>query len=154
MAYTNQAPVSVRVMAVDQAFAERQAILDQIGDEQRFRQRGENFQLDAEELVLYDDLKTLDFLLAERYKQRSEQVPAKSKRQQKKDAQLLRRLQSAISDIEIAQTDLILAMQKRDETILELLERGINYPTIASRTAMSNVSMAMIDRAKHHQGQK
>src|SRR5699024_215641 len=112
MAYTNQAPVSVRVMTVDQAFAERQAILDQIGDEQCFRQRGQNFELDAEELVLYDDLKTLDFLLAERYKQRSEQVPAKSKRQQKKDAQLLRRLQSAISDIEIAQTDLILAMQK------------------------------------------
>lgn len=64
------------------------------------------------------------------------------------------RLTGAINDIRPAQADLVVAMQARGDLIVELLERGIDYPTITSRTAMSNVSLAMIDRSKHHQGQK
>lgn len=135
----------MRVMTVEEGIAERQAILDQVGDVQRFRERGENFELNAEELALYDDLKTLDYLLAERDAQRVEQKPEKSKRQQKKDARLLRRLTGAVSDIGIAQTNLMLAIQERDETIAELMKRGIDYPTIAAHTVMSNVSLSIVD---------
>lgn len=56
------------------------------------------------------------------------------------------RLTGAINNIRPAQADLVVAMQARGDLIVELLERGTDYPTIAS--------LAMIDRVKHQQLQE
>jgi hypothetical protein len=48
-----------------EARARRQAIVEQVGgDEAAFRERAEDYLLDAEELTLYDELNALDYLLA------------------------------------------------------------------------------------------
>jgi len=59
------AAVTPEVYTRQQAEARRQEILDQVGNEQKFRERGEAYELDADELVLYDELLTLDYLLDE-----------------------------------------------------------------------------------------
>ena len=90
-------------------------------------------------------------LTAEHDDHSASQRPEQSKRQQKLDARLLRSLQGAVSDIEVAQTDLILAIRKRDNLIAELIARGVDYSTIATHTAMSSMSLAMIDAMKNQQ---
>ena len=59
------AAVTHKVYSRQEAEALRRKILEQIGNEQKFRERGESYELDADELVLYDDLLTLDYLLGD-----------------------------------------------------------------------------------------
>ena len=48
----------------ERARARRDEIIRLVGgDEARFRERARNYLLDAEELVLYDELRALDYLL-------------------------------------------------------------------------------------------
>lgn len=57
--------VTPEVYTRHQAEALRREILEQVGNEQKFRERGEAYELDADELVLYDELLTLDYLLGD-----------------------------------------------------------------------------------------
>ena len=59
------AAVTPEIYTRQQAEPRRQHIIEQVGDEQKFRKRGEAYELDAEELVLYDELLTLDYLLGD-----------------------------------------------------------------------------------------
>lgn len=55
--------VTPEIYSRQQAEERRQEILVQVGDERKFRDRAEAFELDADELVLYDELMTLEYLL-------------------------------------------------------------------------------------------
>jgi len=57
--------VTPEVYTRHKAEALRREILEQVGNEQKFRERGEAYELDADELVLYDELLTLDYLLGD-----------------------------------------------------------------------------------------
>lgn len=138
-------------MTVEQAIGERQAIQSRVGDLDAFRRRGENYELDAEEIVIYDNLKVLDYLLGERGVA-DDHPPKLSKRQQKLRSSLLKKLQRSISDIEIAQNDLTMAMRQRDDTIAELLAKGVDHRTIQDVTKMSDLSLAVIDPVNNSPG--
>jgi hypothetical protein len=47
-----------------QARRRRQAIVDEVGDENVLRDRGRTYQLDSRERALLDELEDLDYLLA------------------------------------------------------------------------------------------
>ncbi|GAA2004202.1 hypothetical protein [Brevibacterium samyangense] len=49
----------------EEAEAKRNAILEQVRDPDEFRRRGENYELDPSDRLLYDDLRELDYLLGE-----------------------------------------------------------------------------------------
>lgn len=55
----------VEVLTHAEAIKQRREIISRVGDIEKFRLRGESFELDADELVLYDELLTLDYLLDE-----------------------------------------------------------------------------------------
>lgn len=59
------ASVVPEILSRAEAERRRAEILAQVGDEQKFRDRAEDYELDADELVLYDDLLTLEYLLGE-----------------------------------------------------------------------------------------
>lgn len=54
---------TIKVLTREEATNRRQEILSIVGNEERFRARGESFELDSDELVLYDELRMLDYLL-------------------------------------------------------------------------------------------
>ena len=54
---------TINILTRAEATDRRQEILDLVGDEQKFRARGESYELDSDELVLYDELRMLDYLL-------------------------------------------------------------------------------------------
>jgi len=57
------ASVTPEIFSRQEAEERRDEIFAQVGDVQKFRERGEAYELDEDELVLYDELLTLDFLL-------------------------------------------------------------------------------------------
>lgn len=57
------ASVIPEIFSRQEAVRRRDEILAQVGDADRFRERGEAYELNADELVLYDELLTLDYLL-------------------------------------------------------------------------------------------
>lgn len=57
------ASVIPEIFSRQEAERRRHEILVQVGDAHRFRERGEAYELNADELVLYDELLTLDYLL-------------------------------------------------------------------------------------------
>lgn len=149
--YKTETPASMRTMTVEQAIAERQAIQSRVGDLGAFRRRGETYELDAEEIVIYDDLKVLDYPLGERGIADDHQ-PNLSKRQQKFQTSLLKKLQRSISDIETAQSDLTVAMRQRDDTIAQLLAKGVDHSVIQEFTKMPGISLAMVDTVNNSPG--
>jgi hypothetical protein len=59
------APIVVDRMTVEEARARREEIIRRAGgDESRLRERAEAYLLSADELVLFNELESLDFLLA------------------------------------------------------------------------------------------
>jgi len=54
---------TINILTRAEATDRRQEILGLAGDEQKFRARGESYELDSDELVLYDELRMLDYLL-------------------------------------------------------------------------------------------
>ena len=56
---------TIKVLTREEAAQRRAEILVRVGDEEKFRIRGESYELDSEELVLYDELRMLDYLLDE-----------------------------------------------------------------------------------------
>lgn len=54
---------SIEILTREEATNRRRQILAQVGNETKFRTRGECFELDSDELVLYDELRMLDYLL-------------------------------------------------------------------------------------------
>mgnify|MGYP007003570573 FL=1 len=54
---------TINILTRAEATDRRQEILGLVGDEQKFRARGESYELDSDELVLYDELRMLDYLL-------------------------------------------------------------------------------------------
>ncbi|WP_250504863.1 hypothetical protein [Bowdeniella massiliensis] len=57
---------NIEVLTREQAETRRAAILQSIPDEAAFRQQGENFQLNSEDLAKYQQLCNLEWLLTER----------------------------------------------------------------------------------------
>ncbi|GAA2044491.1 hypothetical protein GCM10009720_26800 [Yaniella flava] len=55
----------VEIWTREEAEARCEAIFAEVGNVEKFRRRGRDFELDAEELVLYDELTTLEYLLDE-----------------------------------------------------------------------------------------
>src|SRR5690554_1015288 len=63
--WTAMAPIVVDRMTVEEARARREEIIRRAGgDESRLRERAEAYLLSADELVLFNELESLDFLLA------------------------------------------------------------------------------------------
>lgn len=54
---------TIQILTREEATNRRRQILAQVGNETKFRTRGECFELDSDELVLYDELQTLEYLL-------------------------------------------------------------------------------------------
>ena len=57
--------VVVEILTHDEAAGRREDIYAIVGDVEKFRRRGEAYDLDSDELVLDDELLTLDYLLDE-----------------------------------------------------------------------------------------
>lgn len=63
--WTAMAPIVVDRMTVEEARARREEIIRRAGgDESRLRERAEAYLLSADELALFNELESLDFLLA------------------------------------------------------------------------------------------
>lgn len=56
---------TVEILTHEEAVGRRDGIYAQVGDVEKFRRRGESYELDADELVLYDELLMLDYLLGQ-----------------------------------------------------------------------------------------
>lgn len=54
---------TINVLTREEATNRREQILVQVGNQEKFRARGKAYELDSEELVLYDELRMLDYLL-------------------------------------------------------------------------------------------
>lgn len=57
------ADATINILTREEAMNRRQEILGLVGEEERFRVRGESYELDSDELVLHDELRMLDYLL-------------------------------------------------------------------------------------------
>ncbi|WP_101652842.1 hypothetical protein [Brevibacterium ihuae] len=57
--------VVTELISRNEAEHRRAEIIREVGDEARFKERGEAYELRDKELELYDDLCELDFLLGE-----------------------------------------------------------------------------------------
>lgn len=55
----------VNIWTREEATNRRQEILTLVDNEEKFRARGASFELDSEELVLYDELRMLEYLLSD-----------------------------------------------------------------------------------------
>lgn len=54
---------SLEILTSAEAVARRSELMKEIGDVERFKERGETFQLDADDRVKYNELLNLEFLL-------------------------------------------------------------------------------------------
>lgn len=53
----------VEILSRQEAEERREAILAQVGDEEKFRDRGEYYELDLEDTLLFNELRQLEYLL-------------------------------------------------------------------------------------------